>query len=133
MESQGVCILGDGTGNLAYFRTSTFPNPIVNYVRNESSSSSIAFENSFDEKSLLVFYGSFAVLRIYNLSDWTIIKTINLDRPTNYAIWSFDDRYLIVFPTNANYILVYDKSANWTLSRNVSIGYNNIGKCISRQ
>lgn len=40
--------------------------------------------------------------------------------------WSNSNRYLMVFIFNQSYVEVYDQESNWTLVRNVSIGYKNI-------
>jgi hypothetical protein len=90
----------------------------------------IGFGVSPDDQYLAAYYGISAVIRVYNLSDWSLVREINLARATSCLVWSFDNQYLIMFPANVNYLLVYDRLANWSLSHNVSIGYSNIVKCI---
>lgn len=73
-----------------------------------------------------------AIIRVYNLSDWSVFQTLNLSLPTSCAIWTFDDRYLIIFPTNSGHFLVYTR-ANFSLTMNISIAYTNVQKCIAHK
>jgi hypothetical protein len=114
-----------------YFQTSTLPNPIITFIRNESGS--VDFEKSPDNLYLMVYYDLRTVIRIYNLSDWSVIRTLNLAVGNSCAIWTFDDRYLITFPRNLNYFLVYSRTSNFSQIKNISLAYKNTKKCIAHQ
>jgi hypothetical protein len=81
----------------------------------------------------MAYYDGVSVIRIYNLSDWSVIQTLTLALPNLCAIWTFDDRYLITFPTYRTYFLVYDRTNSFTQIRNISFAYTNRKKCIAHQ
>ncbi len=68
------------------------------------------------------------MIRILRVTDWGHIHSIN---PAGVVGWSFDSRYLFVFPPNTAYMLVFDRNNGWPLTLNVSTGFNNVKKCVS--
>jgi hypothetical protein len=67
---------------------------------------------------------------IYSTNNWALVKNITVSSVGIYAhAWSGDSRYLMVFPFNEIYVLVYDRDNNWSLVRNQTIGHKNIRTC----
>ncbi len=126
-----MCVFGGIEGKLMYFHISTLPNPIITFIRNETGS--VDFEKSPDNLYLMVYYNFRSAIRIYNLSDWSFIRALSLAVPNSCAIWTFDDRYLITFPKNLNYFLVYDRTNDFTQIRNISSAYTHTKNWISHQ
>ena len=127
MTSKNIFVFAATTGQFGYFTVENLPNVTPVYVYNLSYSDFAFLEKSHDETFISVSYKTNAMVSIWRVSDWTLLKNITVGSAGVYTqAWSYDNQYLMVFIYSSVYVEIYDQYSNWTLVKNTSIGYKNI-------